>query len=413
MVMKLRNKAWPAWALMAMGPVLRKRRDAKRREDSSGAAAEHAEHVYDAESGAGMRRRLILHEAQHTAPSADEETPLTTPRKDEEDLEADAAGGDAGAEGEEGGGGGELSKNFRELMQYSAEDRKAENFVPLAGNMYRYFGLGIVEDYMTVQSFGMMTIFFVQLLSPPACLVQNLYKMDWEHWHFGVSDWMYMPGSNNHGVSNLSKHVVATLFLIMFCLNGAMVIEQDRVVSMKISSMLDQIGKDMPDYLKEVKFEWLYAGRIMNCLVVIECSVIVYFAFVLSETPMDVLFNSMAVTFLYNLDDIGGEMGFLGDDDWDGEELGKLYYNSVSQLMDDKGITEAGFDPDTIAECKYMRNYYSHWAYKVAEPLMYALTVVLPLMYVFIDDLHCKPGDLKVEVYELKKQVQDLLEKVG
>ena len=28
----------------------------------------------------------------------------------------------------------------------------------------------------------------------------------------------------------------------------------------------------MPDYLKEVKFEWLYAGRIMNCLVVIECS---------------------------------------------------------------------------------------------------------------------------------------------
>ena len=110
--------------------------------------------------------------------------------------------------------------------------------------------------------------------------------------------------------------------------------------------------------------------------------------------------------------------------------------------MDDKGITEAGFDPDTIAECKYMRNYYSHWAYKVAEPLMYALTVVLPLMYlelqnfpffgvtlitcsilvfiirtyktvdhgslryVFIDDLHCKPGDLKVEVYELKKQAK-------
>ncbi|CAE7562275.1 POFUT2 [Symbiodinium sp. CCMP2456] len=406
------KQAWPAWALMAMGPLLRKRRDAKRREDSSG-EPEHAEHAYDAESGAGMRRRLILHEAQHTAPSADEETPLTTPRKDEEELEADAAGGDAAAEDEEGGGGGELSKNFRELMQYSAEDRKAENFVPLAGNMYRYFGLGIVEDYMTVQSFGMMTIFFVQLLSPPACLVQNLYKMDWEHWHFGVSDWIYMPGSNNHGISNLSKHVVATLFLIMFCLNGAMVIEQDRVVSMKISSMLDQIGKDMPDYLKEVKFEWLYAGRIMNCLVVIECSVIVYFAFVLSETPMDVLFNSMAVTFLYNLDDIGGEMGFLGDDDWDGEELGKLYFNSVSQLMDDKGITEAGFDPDTIAECKYMRNYYSHWAYKVAEPLMYALTVVLPLMYVFIDDLHCKPGDLKVEVYELKKQAAPLLLVIG
>ena len=26
-------------------------------------------------------------------------------------------------------------------------------------------------------------------------------------------------------------------------------------------------------------------------------------------------------------------------------------------------------------------------------------------MYIFIDDLHCKPGDLKVEVYALKTQV--------
>ena len=30
-------------------------------------------------------------------------------------------------------------------------------------------------------------------------------------------------------------------------------------------------------------------GRLMNCMVVIECCVIVYFSFVLSDTPMDVL----------------------------------------------------------------------------------------------------------------------------
>ena len=34
--------------------------------------------------------------------------------------------------------------------------------------------------------------------------------------------------------------------------------------------MLEQIGKDMPDYLKEVNFWWLHAGRVMNCLVVID-----------------------------------------------------------------------------------------------------------------------------------------------
>lgn len=31
--------------------------------------------------------------------------------------------------------------------------------------------------------------------------------MDWSHWRFGVSDWVYEPGSKEHGVSNLSKHI--------------------------------------------------------------------------------------------------------------------------------------------------------------------------------------------------------------
>ena len=42
-----------------------------------------------------------------------------------------------------------------------------------------------------------------------------------------------------------------------------------------------------------------------------------------------------------------GEMGFLTDEDWDGEELGKLYYGNVVELMDEKGLIDLGFEPDS------------------------------------------------------------------
>lgn len=34
------------------------------------------------------------------------------------------------------------------------------------------------------------------------------------------------------------------------------------------------------------------------------------------------------------------------------------------------------------------------------------MTILLPLMYIFIDDLHCKPYGVKETVIELKAQVR-------
>ncbi|CAE7369478.1 unnamed protein product [Symbiodinium natans] len=287
-------------------------------------------------------------------------------------------------EGEGEGEGGpstafEYASNFREMMQYSAEDKKADTYIPIAGNTYRYWGFGIPEHRFTTQNFGVFSILIVQILSPPACIIYNLFKMDWENWHFGLSDWYYIPGSGNHGVSNLSKHVVATIFLLMFTLNGAIVVDSERIASLKISAMLDALAKTKPEFLKDVNLFWLHVGRVLNCIVVLECCFIVYFAFVLSESPMDVVFNALAVTFLYNLDDIDGEMGFITDDDWDGEELGKVYYYAVDPVMMDEELNPDNYTPDEINNCNGMRNKYGSWTYRIAEPLVYLLVIVLPL----------------------------------
>ena len=134
---------------------------------------------------------------------------------------------------------------------------------PINGSL-GYWGLGIMPNYLSVRNFGMLTIAAAQLLAPPACIVNNLFRssellrsfraplsdpirgllegkgnlsrpktadvrgkthgfstfwtreagvlgMDWSHWRFGVSDWVYEPGSKEHGVSNLSKHIAPCL----------------------------------------------------------------------------------------------------------------------------------------------------------------------------------------------------------
>ncbi|CAJ1427380.1 unnamed protein product [Effrenium voratum] len=401
MPLRLRSKPWPKWARLALAPALKARQANGSKNDLELGDREET----------GMRRQLLL-EAQHTAPSASEEVPLTSPR----DEEMEGAAADAGSQAEEEEE--DAPTSFQQLMQWSAADRKANNFVPISGNLYRFWGLGIMDKFWSVQNFGLLAIFVVQLLSPPACIINNLFRMDWESWHFGVEDWYYIPGSRTNGISNLSKHVVATLFLIMFTLNGAMVIDKERIASMKISAMLDQLKKTEPIFLTHVNWFWLHVGRVMNCLVVLECCVIVYFAFVLSDTPMDVLFNSMAVTFLYNLDDIDGEMGFLTDDDWDGEELGKQYYATVETMMDE--MREAGelanpdsVDPDSINMVPQLKSKYSHWTYRIAEPLVFFLAGLLPLMYIFIDNLQCKPSHTQEDLTLLTVEVRELQAKLS
>ena len=395
-MMKLRSQKWPLWARKALAPVLAQRRAALAKKTNDLEACDTED--------VGMRRRL-LHEAHHTM--AEEEEPLTTPR--------DLAVGEGEGEGEvEGnprleGDAIDTATNFRELMEYSAANKKDrdadEEVMPIPGNMYRWWGLGIMVQWYSVQNIGLLFIFAAQAFAPPACIINNLYRMDWDNWKIGVDDWnMY------HGVSNFSKHVVATIFLFMFTLNGMMVIKSERIASMKIGAMLERKALD-PQYVRDVSYVWLTVGRIMNCVVVLECCVITYFSFVLSDTPMDVLFNAMAVTFLYNLDDIAGEMGFLGDEDWDGEELGKLYYWEVFDLLIDLDL-DGQYTPYDIHKIPELASKYTPWAYKIAEPLLYMLAIVLPLMYIFIDNLHCKPYGVKKDVMAMEVELKKLQELV-
>jgi len=50
-----------------------------------------------------------------------------------------------------------------------------------------------------------------------------------------------------------------------------------------------------------------------------------------SETPKDVLLDALGMLFLYNLDRIGREMGFVDRDDWPGDRLGWIFQEMVKK----------------------------------------------------------------------------------
>lgn len=108
--MKWRSQKWPLWARKAFAPVLAKRRAALAKKTNDLEACDTED--------VGMRRRL-LHEAHHTM--AEEEEPLTTPRE--------LAMGEGEGEEVEGnprleGDAIDVARNFRELMEYSAANKK-------------------------------------------------------------------------------------------------------------------------------------------------------------------------------------------------------------------------------------------------------------------------------------------------
>merc|ERR1712087_460735 len=72
---------------------------------------------------------------------------------------------------------------------------------------------------------------------------------------------------------------------------------------------------------------WLWVGAFINVWALISCSVCMLFCFILAGSdkgPKDIIFDSLGLTFLYNLDDIASDLDFL-DEKWDEDMMGDIY----------------------------------------------------------------------------------------
>mmetsp|Transcript_104434 Transcript_104434/g.185708 ORF Transcript_104434/g.185708 Transcript_104434/m.185708 type:complete len:395 (-) Transcript_104434:344-1528(-) len=393
MPMKFRQRPYPKWAQLALRNALAK-------------AAERRAVEADVEAASSQLPRQFFREAVHGMADADaeEKEPLGSSRDLVNGEEANE-----GSEPEE-----KTYTTYREMMDFANSDKKSNNFLPILGNIYRYWGLGLgglfnrdkgknFFNHVTMEV-GLLLVFIIQLLAPAACIIYAVYDIDWKHFEVGLDSWTYVYHSRRHGISNLLKHFVAVLFLFCFALNGSNVIYNEKIASMKLTAML----RHSPDtFTKDVQWFWMFFGPIMNCVLVIECCIIVYLLFLVAESPMDVVQNALAVTFLYNLDDIGGDMGFLQDEHWDSEAVGKEYYEIATVTFEEN----EDIDPDQLHEHTASAEY-TPLAYKFAMPIMYLLTAGLPIAYICISGLEAKPSFVDVDILALQNQVAELQKQI-
>merc|ERR1712137_470034 len=78
---------------------------------------------------------------------------------------------------------------------------------------------------------------------------------------------------------------------------------------------------------------------LVNCWVVLLCSVDACLVIGASHSPKNVLFCCLALVFLFNLDDVDGSLDFVSGDDWPGGELGWMNY--MVQRQEQKGFLES------------------------------------------------------------------------
>merc|ERR1712066_1174916 len=80
---------------------------------------------------------------------------------------------------------------------------------------------------------------------------------------------------------------------------------------------------------------FLVMGAIVNCWVVFWSALDMYVVCGASNTPQDLLMDALGLLFLYNLDDIGGDMAFLEEDDWPALRLAWIYEIMVHPTPDE------------------------------------------------------------------------------
>merc|ERR1712183_426199 len=89
--------------------------------------------------------------------------------------------------------------------------------------------------------------------------------------------------------------------------------------------------------------QYLYIDAVVNTWVITWCCFDVYLLIGAAATPADVLMNALGLVFLYNLDDVGGDLGFVNEDDWPGRRFAWIHANLVDKDIAGREMEIWGF----------------------------------------------------------------------
>merc|ERR1740120_149235 len=169
-------------------------------------------------------------------------------------------------------------------------------------------------------------------------------------------------------------------------MNGMYGVDNDRKETRKLMELNALFQEEAQGRrLQAPDVSWLWIGACINCYCLLCCSVAMCLLFVTGDGPKDVLLDCFSLTFLYNLDDIGGDLAFL-DEKWDEDLIGDMYgvLRDIPNAMDEiKKRRKETWTPDNV--------------YRVMKKIMWVMLVLMPLAFVFVD-MKNKAGDRRLMV---------------
>lgn len=263
------------------------------------------------------------------------------------------------------------------------------NTDPLPGNIYQVLafedgGLRKYKDnsQLITRDIGFLIIWVIQVVGPPAIFLSTvfgwgIYKREmykWSEWHPDLYDWHHIA---------LTKTL--SLFLILgFCLNTRYIIFNEHRDFERMDTMFRYLQKHTEAVLGGQS--WIWAGSLANCWVVVWCCLDSLIIIAAATNPKDILFDSLGLFFLYNLDDLGSDFAFATDDNWPGQELAWICENMVEEQPGDtvegeSQESDVDDDRDLVYDEKLCSSFMSDMVrcvYGITEKIIACCVLVLP-----------------------------------
>lgn len=247
------------------------------------------------------------------------------------------------------------------------------NVTPLPGNLFSVGAFGEIfergakpfsdkwiKSYS--KAFGCCIVILIQLIGPPLIFMSRMpshlgilddKKYDWRcHPLFGSADGLdlnpcpsgRLPGEI-HFLDDWHRltmtKLLGVIFMGAFILNGLFSIISERKTWRDLYNTFRFLDWKNDEF-KAPGGWYLGAGCFVNCWVVTWACLDIFVVAGASADPQDLLMDSFALLFLFNLDDIDGDLCFVTDDDWPGLRLAWIYNELVHPWPD----TE--FDEDDL-----------------------------------------------------------------
>lgn len=211
---------------------------------------------------------------------------------------------------------------------------------------------------------GFAVIWLIQMVAPPLIFFSAVSFVEMKGWPQSehIKQWSYTDGTP-------FKKLLACLFIFGFILNGIFVTLDENNNWKRLDQIFTFFQSENPD-VHIVGEYYLYLGAITNCWVVAWCCLNMLVVIGQSDNATDVVFDSLGLIFLFNLDDIGGDLGFIYEGDWPAERLAWVR-DRIKNVQE-----EADFDCLSRSTLN---------VYSVTLKFLYFLLIALPLFNALTD----------------------------